>query len=221
MKKRMTFVAAMAALLAYPATAGAHVFIEQSSQPADSYPLLDVVVPHGCDGSPTTSVTLSIPKSVPSVTPGRSPFYELSTKEGPKDETELFGETITKGVSEVTWTATEPLPDDQLDTLPLEVKLPNTPDEAVYFPTIQKCEQGETKWIEIPAEGQTEEDLESPAPAVELTAAEEDHHASGGEESEESSSDDDSASKGLGIAALALGALGLLAGGAALVRSRS
>jgi hypothetical protein len=34
------------------------------------------------------------------------------------------------------------------------------------------------------------------------------------------SSSSDSASKGLGIAALILGALGLLAGGAAMIRSR-
>ncbi|MDP9189767.1 MAG: hypothetical protein M3O25_11005 [Actinomycetota bacterium] len=43
---------------------------------------------------------------------------------------------------------------------------------------------------------------------------------SGEEETASADDDDDSASKGLGIAALVVGGLGLLAGGASLVRSR-
>ena len=163
MRLKMTIIAtAFVAVLSIPATAAAHVFIEQADQPADGYPLLDVLVPHGCDESPTTSVTVSIPKSVPTVTPQRNPLWTISTKEGPKDEVELFGETITEGVSEVTWTAKEPLPPDQLDVLGLEAKLPNTAGGPVFFPTIQKCEQGQTAWIQTPAEGQTEEDLREP-----------------------------------------------------------
>jgi uncharacterized protein len=56
-----------------------------------------------------------------------------------------------------------------------------------------------------------------------VTAEEGEHHsasAAGTEEASEGSDDSDSASKGLGIAALIVGALGLLAGGAALLRSR-
>jgi uncharacterized protein YcnI len=220
----MTMIACVAAL-ALPATASAHVFIEQSETAADGFPILDFVVPHGCDGSPTTQVTVQIPKSVPSVTPERHPLWELSTKEGPKDEAVVFDETITKGISEVTWTATKPLPDDELERLGLELKAPNTPGETVYFPTIQKCEQGETRWIEIPAEGQSEEDLESPAPALTLTEAEGGHGSSGeeseGEEHAEEKDDDDGAPMWMGIAGLVVGASGLLAGGAALRRSKA
>ena len=49
---------------------------------------------------------------------------------------------------------------------------PRTPPaQTLYFPTIQTCESGETAWIEIPAEGQDPEELESPAPGVEVVAA--------------------------------------------------
>ncbi len=111
-RSRLVALAVALSVLAVPATTQAHVFLQQTEEPADGYPILDFVVPHGCDGSPTTSLTVQFPKSVPSVTPEAVPGWEISTKEGPKDEVELFGETITKGVSEVTWTATgEPLPD--------------------------------------------------------------------------------------------------------------
>jgi uncharacterized protein YcnI len=229
---RLAAVTAALAALAVPATAHGHVFVEQSEQPADAYPILEFVVPHGCDGSPTTSVTVQIPESVPSVTPEAVPGWEVSTKEGPKDEVELFGETITEGVSEVTWTARdEPLADDQLLRFGAEMKLPATEGETVYFPTIQRCEKGETRWIQIPAEGETEEDLDTPAPAVTLTAAEESEHgaeaqsdaegdATGETEASDAEGTDDDGSDGLAIAGLIVGGLGLITGGTALARSR-
>jgi uncharacterized protein YcnI len=208
------------AALALPASARAHVFLEQTEAPADSFPILDFVVPHACDGSPTTSLTVKFPKSVPEVTPEVVAGWAISTKEGPKDKTELFDETITKGVSEVTWTATgEPLPDHQLQRFGAELKLPNTEGGTVYFPAIQKCEKGETRWIQIPAEGETEDDLEEPAPAVTLTAAEGEHGAVS-EDHAEDEDDGDFASKGLGIAALIVGGVGVLLGGASLLRRR-
>ncbi len=117
----------------------------------------------------------------------------------------------------------------------MSLKMPaGKPGESIYFPTIQKCEQGETRWIQIPAEGESEDDLESPAPAVVLTAAEGEH--GGGAAAEETaehmeqasadvdtagaSVDDDSAPEWLTIVALVLGALGLVAGVAGLTAAR-
>ena len=215
---RLTMAVAALAALALPGSAQAHVFLEQTEGPADGFPILDWVVPHGCDGSPTTSITVQFPKSVPSVTPEVAPGWEISTKEGPKDEVELFGETITKGVSEVTWTATgEPLADDQLLRFGAEAKLPNTEGETVYFPTIQKCEKGQTRWIQIPAEGETEEDLEEPAPAITLTAAEPEPGESG-DAAATDEDEDDGAPMWLTLVALGLGALGLLVGAVSLGR---
>ncbi len=226
---RLAAVAAALSVLAVPATAQGHVFLEQTESPADGFPILDWIVPHGCDGSPTTSITVQFPKSVPSVTPEAVPGWEVSTKEGPKDEVELFGETVTEGISEVTWTSQdEPLADDQFLSFGAEVKLPAEEGETVYFSTIQKCEKGETRWIQIPAEGETEEDLDEPAPAVILTAAAaEGEHAETTDEAvapEEDEGteegDDDFASKGLGIAALVLGGIGALLGAVSLLRKK-
>jgi len=47
---------------------------------------------------------------------------------------------------------------------------------TLFFPTIQTCESGETAWIEIPAEGQDHDDLESPAPGVTVVEGGGDDH---------------------------------------------
>jgi periplasmic copper chaperone A len=233
MKKTIALAVPLAAL-AVPGMAQAHVFLEQTEEPADGYPILDFVVPHGCDGSPTTSLSVQFPESVPTVTPEAVPGWEITTKDGPKDEVELFGETITEGVSEVTWTATgEPLADEQLLRFGAEAKLPATEGETIYFPAIQKCEEGQIRWIQIPAEGEDPESLESPAPALPLTAPEGDEHggmtdaegeetsAEGEEAAAEVSDDGDDDGNGLAIAALVVGGLGLVTGGVSLARSRS
>jgi uncharacterized protein YcnI len=241
-RRRLAMAVAALAALALPASAQAHVFVEQTEAPADAFPIIDFVVPHGCDGSPTTSLSVRFPKSVPQVTPEVVPGWEVSTEEGPKKKAELFGETITRGVSEVTWTATgEPLADHRLQRFGAELKLPNSEGQTVYFPAIQRCQQGQTRWIQIPGPGETEEDLEEPAPAIALTAAEPEHGASGdtatadetgasgdtaaadetGASGDTASTDKgDFASQGLGVAALIVGGVGILLGGAGLLRRR-
>jgi periplasmic copper chaperone A len=237
MRLKTKLVAAVtgALTLALAGTAGAHITADPGEAPSDSYATLDFSVGHGCEESPTTQVRIQIPPSVPSVTPAVNPLWDVATKEGKKDKVELHGETITRGVSEVTYTAKQPLPADRLDLLTMSVKLPAGEEgESVYFPTIQRCEQGQTRWIQIPAEGESAEELEEPAPAVVLTAADGGHGAAGAEEDNSQaetqpaanvqaasvSNDDDGAPMWLAITALAVGALGLLAGVGGLMAGR-
>lgn len=241
---RLTAAAGLAALtLAAPASA--HMSANPGEAPADGFAKLDFQVPHGCEGSPTKVVRVQVPRSVPSVTPQVHPGWEVTTKEGPKDPVDLHGEEVTEGVSEVIWTATSapPLPDDRLDVFGLSLKLPAREEgETVYFPSIQECERGSERWIQVPAEGESEDDLDAGAPSVVLTAAEDGHgggdEAGHGDEAgaegddvavEQASAtgpaaaaagDDDGPSTGLVIAALVLGGLGLATGGAGLVSAR-
>jgi periplasmic copper chaperone A len=219
--------------LALATSASAHITTDPAVGPADGYATIAFQVPHGCEESPTTQLRIQIPPSVASATPAVHPLWNVETKEGKKDPVELHGEKITRGVSEVIYTAKQPLPPDRLDLLPISVKLPaGKAGDPVYFPTIQKCAKGETRWIQIPAEGESEDDLESPAPAVTLEVAEGGHGGSAAAEAEESepasqvqsagavADDDDGAPVWLAVVALAVGAAGLLAGGAALAASR-
>jgi uncharacterized protein YcnI len=223
----MAVTAAVTLIAAAPAAA--HITIAPGEGPADGYATLQVQVPHGCDGSATKAVRVQIPETVPSVTPQVHPGWEVTTKDGPKDAVELHGETVTRGVEEVVWTATDadPLPDGRLDLFGMSVKLPaGKAGEAVYFPTVQECVKGEGAWIQIPQPGESEDDLESPAPAVVLTAAEGHGAPSSGQAEEVAAAGvsdaggDDGPSTGLVIAALVLGGLGLLTGLAALIGGR-
>ncbi len=222
--------------LALAAPAAAHITTNPSEAPSDGYATVSFQIPHGCEGSPTTQFRIQIPPSVASATPAVSPNWTIKTKEGKKDPVELHGEKITSGVSEVTYSAKTPLPADRLDFVYMSLKMPASGEgESIYFPTIQKCEQGETRWIQIPAEGESEEDLEEPAPAIALTAAQGEHgggaaaeHAEALESEQASAEvdragatvDDDSAPEWLTIVALVLGALGLVAGVAGLTAAR-
>jgi periplasmic copper chaperone A len=230
--KSIAAVGACATGLAFVMTApaAAHVTASPASTPADDYANLEFSVPHGCEGSPTTRVRIQVPETVPSVTPGRHPLWTLRTKEGPKERVELFGETITEGVSEVIYTAKQPLADKQLDMFQMSVRMPKGVGQTVNFPTIQECERGELRWVQIPEEGESAEELEEPAPAVELTAPEGEEAATqpvadGGPEqsaaaSTSSSDDDDGAPTWLTIAALVVGGLGLATGLASLATAR-
>jgi periplasmic copper chaperone A len=227
MRLKTTLAAAVAVSLTAAAPAAAHITIAPGEAPADGYATLQVQVPHGCDGSPTKAIRVQIPESVPSVTPQVHPGWEVTTKDGPKDAVELHGETVTRGVKEVVWTVTDagPLPDDRLDLFGMSVKLPaGKAGDPVYFPTVQQCVKGQDGWIQIPQQGESEDELESPAPAVMLTASEGEHGGATATEHEDGStaedSDDDGPSTGLVIVALVLGGLGLLTGLIALMRGR-
>jgi uncharacterized protein YcnI len=205
MKKTLLLALAVAAAL--PAAASAHVTANPAEATADGFTVIGFRVPHGCEEAGTTTLTVRIPQGVVSVAPEAVPGWEVTTKTGTFDEpVESFGETITEGTVEVTWTG-GPLAHDQFVDFGISMKMPNTPGETLWFPTIQRCEQGETRWVKIPVEGQEEPD--TPAPGVTLVAAEGPDEAVAAPAADEDDEDRTNA-------ALALGAAGLVAGLAAL-----
>jgi uncharacterized protein YcnI len=169
---------AMLVLLAAPALA--HVSANPGSAPAGESTVLNFRVGHGCDGSPTTAVSVQIPDTVAGVTPEFIPGWEIETTTGPLAEpVELHGETVTEGIREITWSGGTAIPDHAFFDFGVSMQLPDQPGETLYFPTVQTCESGETSWIQVPEEGEDGHDLESPAPAVTLTeggSEDGDHH---------------------------------------------
>lgn len=231
MNTRLKITLAFAALFALllPGAAIAHVSVAPEEAPSEGYAMLSFTVPHGCEAAATNSVSIKMPDQVISATPGVVAGWSIKAKEGKLPEpAEQHGETITEGVRQVTWTG-GPLPDGQLQQFPLSVAFSGNEGEAAEFKVIQGCVNGaETAWIQsTPASG---EEPEHPAPAVALGAAEDHHGADAGEEGEDgenmvhaepaSSDSDDDSGDGLAIVALVIGALGLIAGGAALVTAR-
>lgn len=227
--------AAAAAVLVASAPAQAHVSITPSTTAAGAYAVLELSVQHGCDGSPTTSVTIQMPEEITAVTPTRNALWTVEKESQQLDPplTDSHGNEITERVTTVTYTARTPLPDGFRDAFELSVQLPESVGEALVFPTIQTCEQGESAWIQVPQEGQAEDELELPAPAFVLTEATGGgHHGeeNGAAEGVAASSDDVQRASSVApetrsgnvvpVLGLVAGLIGVLLGGAALVLQR-
>ena len=170
MTLRTTAVAgALCAALASPALA--HITLETSEAPAGSAYKAVLRVGHGCEGAATTAIRVQIPEGVIAVHPMPKQGWTLETKTGAYPEpVAYYDQTLTEGVQEITWSGGE-LPDEWYEEFIFRVQLPDgEPGQVIYFPLVQECGETTTRWIEIPAEGATEEP-EEPAPGVTLTEA--------------------------------------------------
>lgn len=228
--------ATAAVALSFAAPAGAHVTATPSTAAAGAYTVVTFSVGHGCEGSPTTRLEIQVPESVLTVTPSRNPFYDVEKTIEQLDEpvADAHGNEVTERTASIVYTATTPLPDGQRDAFELSFQLPDAEGETLSFPTIQTCQKGETGWVEVPADGQDPDELESPAPAFEIVAAEAGSHGdeaaaepaadeaeATAEGSTEAAADAGDTSPALGWIGLVAGLLGLAAGGLALARTRS
>lgn len=158
-------------IVAIVTPAFAHVTAGPNEAVAGNYFQTAFNVPHGCEGSSTVSVRIKIPDGVTAVKPQMKPGWEVGIKMRPleKPVDAGHGRMISETVDEVSWRG-GPLPDNLFDTFGLVMKLPDTPGKTLYFPTVQECEKGVTRWIEIPAEGQKWGDVKQPAPFIRLKA---------------------------------------------------
>lgn len=133
-------------IFGFAGQAYAHVTVHPKKAPAGSYAKLVFRVPHGCAGSATTGLIVSIPKGVLAVKPQVHTGWTITTKTKKFDKpVRLHGKDIAQGVSEVTWTG-GPLDDAYMDEFGLSVKLPNQPGEKLVFPVIQICQKGRSEW---------------------------------------------------------------------------
>ncbi len=202
---------AIGAVALTAAPASAHISVTPSTTVAGEYAVLSFAVPHGCDGSATTKVTIEIPDGIDVVTPTINDGWSIDKATEP-----VSGSDENERVASVTYSTKTPLPDGYRETFDLSVALPTDAGETLVFPTVQTCKKGETAWTQVPEEGQSEHDLEAPAPSFTLTEA--------GDEADAaelvSSGDDGGSSDGLAWTALGVGAAGVVVGGVALVRSR-
>jgi len=149
--------------------AGAHVTISPTSAAAGSYFFSAFTVPHGCDGSPTVALRVKVPEGLSAVKPKVKPGWTIAIKTRKLDKPIKGerGQIITEGVDEIDWQG-GPLPDNEYDTFGLMMKLPDTAGRTLYFPVVQECRQGVHRWIEIPAAGQSRDELREPAPALKI-----------------------------------------------------
>jgi uncharacterized protein YcnI len=169
---KSAFMAAAAAGFSLVAlgAAHAHVTANPNEAPAGGYFRTALRVGHGCGGTATTAVRVKMPDGVLSVRPQAKPGWTIEIKLRKLDKpVEIgHGRTVTETVDEIAWRG-GPLPDAHFDEFGLSMQMPKRPNQTLYFPVVQECEQGVHRWIEIPAAGQKWDDLKEPAPFVQVT----------------------------------------------------
>ncbi|MEO8022810.1 YcnI family protein [Polaromonas sp.] len=174
-----TKLIAACAILAGATPAFSHIVLETTSAPAGSSYKAVFLVGHGCQGSPTTGVTVQIPAGFLGAKPYPKAGWTVSTQLGklakPYDS---HGKRVTEDVALVSWKAASreaALPDAFFDEFVLRGKLPASPG-PLWFKVLQTCENGSNDWSDIPASGSATQGLKFPAVLLEVKPAETAQH---------------------------------------------
>lgn len=143
--------------------AHAHLQLSEPQATAGSYYKATLRVGHGCAGSATTSLVLTLPEGFRAVKPQAKAGWVVSTRQ---DTT-----------VQVRWRAATPeaaLPDDQFDEFAV---LTRVPEQAgpVWLKVLQTCVQGQHDWSEVPALGTSTQNLKSPAVLLDIQPATHSH----------------------------------------------
>jgi periplasmic copper chaperone A len=153
-------------------SASAHVTLENRQATIGAGYKAVFAVPHGCAGSATTRIRVQIPEGVIAVKPMPKAGWNVEVIKGKyAAEYDYHGTKYSEGVKEVVWSGGK-LPDDNYDEFVISTFLTGVlkPDTVLYFPTVQECEQGVSRWIDIPEGDHVAHMQESkwPAPGVKL-----------------------------------------------------
>ncbi|MFF2206181.1 YcnI family protein [Streptomyces sp. NPDC058145] len=223
-----------ASVLAAAGVASAHVTVHPESYAKGATDgVLSFRVPNEEDGASTTKVQVFLPTDHPVLGVLVSPqdgWTAKVTNTKLKTPVKTDDGTITDAVSEITWTGGKIAPGQYEDFDVAFGQLPDDTDQLT-FKTLQTYSDGKTvRWIEEAEQGG--EEPENPAPVLKLTAKGAEDDGSGAstassatpkssDSSKTTASSSDSTARGLGVAGLIVGVLGLAAAAFAIVRGRS
>ncbi|MCV2370525.1 YcnI family copper-binding membrane protein [Roseateles oligotrophus] len=147
-------------------SAQAHVTLEQAEAVAGSAYKAVLRVGHGCEGSPTTRITVTLPAGFRGAKPMPKAGWALELKrEKLSKPYDSHGRQIVEDVVEVSWTAKSEdayLQDAWYDEFVLRGSLPEATG-PIWFKLRQSCVKGEWNWAELPAEGESTKGLKAPA----------------------------------------------------------
>jgi uncharacterized protein YcnI len=158
------------AIVLAASSANAHVTLENRQATVGGYYKAVFTVPHGCAGSATVKIRVQIPEGVIGVKPMPKAGWNLETIKGKyAAEYDYHGSKLSEGVTEVAWSGGK-LADDNYDEFVVTTFLSGglKPNTTLYFPVVQECEQGVSRWIDIPKEGSEGPGSKTPAPGVKL-----------------------------------------------------
>jgi uncharacterized protein YcnI len=235
-RNRTAIGVAVAAALVSPSVADAHVSIHPNVVPTGASTVLTLRVPNEMDDANTIAIAVKMPPGFLDVLAAPPPGWQFSTKTQKLAKPVKTDDGIlTTEVSELDFTHGK-IPPGQFAQFPISVAAPGKPGSVLTFKTVQTYSNGKVvRWIGTP-------DSDQPAPTIDITAKNGViQDAAGGEAgppagitgastttarptptptSRTVAPDSGGASKGLAIAALALGIIGTALGAAALATRR-
>ena len=157
----------LAAAVAFPAAAAAHVTIQPSEWEPGAFATMVVRVPNESDTGATTSISMQFPEEVLTARFQPHPTCQREVQMEPLDQPV---EDITERVATVTWTCEPGIAVGEFDELGMSFQVPEDAAEGdeILFPTVQTYSDGEERaWVDPDPEA------ESPAPRITVIAAEE------------------------------------------------
>ena len=214
----------LAAAVAFPAAAAAHVTIQPGEWEAGAFATMAVRVPNESEAAATTSISMQFPEEILTARFQPHPLCEREVEMAPLDQPV---EDVTERIASVTWTCEPGIRTGEFDEFGLSFQVPEDAAEGdeLLFPTVQVYDDGEERgWVDPDPEG------ESPAPRVTVVASEEEEEpaeepaaTSEEEEAEEpaAATDDEAAvpavstdgdDDGMATVAIVLAIIGLAAG---------
>lgn len=154
---------ATVALLASPA-ASAHVTLANPQAVAGSYVKLVLQVPHGCAGSATRAITVTLPPELLVAKPMPKAGWSIVTETTPLAQpAQLHGKPVTESTSLIRWEGGK-LPNEFFDEFVVFGKLTDQAQGRLAFKTLQTCDKGQVDWS-------GEAGTESPAPVLTVEPA--------------------------------------------------
>lgn len=151
----------------------AHATLETTEAPSGAFYKVTVKIPHGCKGSPTTAVRVTIPPGLVAVKPMPKPGWTLATIKGTYAQAVLGynGKTVAEGVVEIVWSGGL-LSDEHYDEFVFQTLVSESlrPGERVPVEIVQTCVSGEVAWRETADRGRPDHKLVHPAPILTIVA---------------------------------------------------
>jgi uncharacterized protein YcnI len=158
----------IAGFLGLAAAAHGHALMIEKDVKAGSWHIIQIGIPHGCEGTPTHTIRIKVPDGIVLARPERKAGWTMSMTMRKMDKPITSeGVTYTEAVDEMIWTGGN-LGDLEFDRFGALIKFPNDPGKTLYFKTVQECAKGVHRWIEIPEGGKKWGEYKEPSPFVVL-----------------------------------------------------
>ena len=169
------FIAALLCALACLSVAQAHITLEQKSAIAGSTYKAIFRVGHGCEGSPTTALTVFLPDGFVGAKPMPKASWKLDIKTEKLDKPyDSHGTLIFERAAQFTWSGGRLL-DAEYDEFIINMTLPKTAEKR-WIRILQQCEKGQNDWASIPEEGKAAPRFPAPALDIQQAMPSAEHH---------------------------------------------